>query len=576
MATPAEKASLSGLARHLVGRGILEADQAGIAQHGAYEAKMSLVSYLVQQGMVKADEFAKILSEEFSVPLINLDSVHIDLEIAQKVGEDLIRRHRAIPFFNRGKRLYVATSDPTNGKALDELKFHTGLIVEPIVCADDKLDQHLEGVLQAVDTSLDALGLGEDQDLGGLGLEADGRDDTENPDAAAAIAEDAPVVQYVNKILLQAIRSGASDIHFEPYEKYYRVRLRIDGVLQEINRPPVHLKENLAAVLKVKSRLDVAERRKPQDGRTKMRLSRSRTMDFRVSCIPTAWGEKIVLRLLDPASASLGVEALGFDTLQNKRFSKALSQPHGMILVTGPTGSGKTVTLYTAVQILNTTERNISTAEDPIEIQLAGINQLEVNPKIDLTFAGALRAFLRQDPDVILVGEIRDYETAEIAVKAAQTGHLVLSTLHTNDAPKTLTRLRDIGLPPYSIASSVNLIVAQRLVRRLCKSCRKPLDIPAEALREEGFSDKEIEEGLHIFGPVGCNQCTLGYKGRVGIFEVLPMTEAMQHAILTDASDQAIAHLARDEGIQDMRRSGLDKVKAGETSLEEVRRVTTS
>ncbi|MGA7964606.1 MAG: type IV-A pilus assembly ATPase PilB [Gammaproteobacteria bacterium] len=572
MAIPAEKASLSGLARHLVSRGILEADQASIAQNGAHEAQIPLVSYLVQQGMVKADNFAQILSEEFSVPLINIDCVHIDLEIAQKVGETLIRRHHVMPFFKRGKRLYVATSDPTNGKALDELKFHTGLIVEPIVCADDTLDRHLEAVLQGM-----GLGdLGEDQDLSDLGLEPNAMDEPETPEAPVSITDDAPVVQYVNKILLQAIRNGASDIHFEPYEKYYRVRLRIDGVLQEINRPPVHLKENLAAVLKVKSRLDVAERRKPQDGRTKMRLSRNRAMDFRVSCIPTAWGEKIVLRLLDPASASLGVEALGFDSFQNKQFSKALSQPHGMILVTGPTGSGKTVTLYTAVQILNTPERNISTAEDPIEIQLAGINQLEINPKIDLTFAGALRAFLRQDPDVILVGEIRDYETAEIAVKAAQTGHLVLSTLHTNDAPKTLTRLRDIGLPPYSIASSVNLIIAQRLVRRLCKNCRKALEIPPKALREEGFTEKEIEEGVHAFGPVGCNQCTQGYKGRMGIFEVLPMTEKMQHAILTDASDQEIAQLARAEGIQDMRRSGLDKVKAGETSLEEVRRVTTS
>ncbi len=573
MAIPAEEVSLSGLARHLVGRGILEAEQASAAQSGAHEAKIPLVSYLVQQGLVNAGEFARILSEEFSVPLIDLDAINVDLELAQTVGEDLIRRYHVVPFFKRGKRLHVAMSDPTDGKTLDELKFHTGLIVEPIVCEDDKLDRHMESVLRAIDTSLDSLG--EDQDLDGLELEPEA-DEAESPEAVTLTADDAPVVQYVNKILLQAIRSGASDIHFEPYEKYYRVRLRIDGILQEINRPPIHLKENLAAVLKVKSRLDVAERRKPQDGRTKLRMSRNRAMDFRVSCIPTAWGEKIVLRLLDPASAELGVEALGFDHLQHERFSKALAQPHGMILVTGPTGSGKTVTLYTAVQTLNTPERNICTAEDPIEIQLDGINQLAVNPKIDLTFAAALRAFLRQDPDVILVGEIRDYETAEIAVKAAQTGHLVLSTLHTNDAPKTLTRLRDIGLPAYSIASSVNLIVAQRLVRRLCINCRKPLDIPPEALLEEGFTAAEIEAGLHIYAPVGCNQCTHGYRGRVGVFEVLPITEKMQHIILTNASDQEIAHLARSEGIRDMRRSGLDKVKTGDTSLEEVRRVTTS
>jgi len=572
MATPAAQTALSGLGRHLVNRGMLSADQARLAQADARKQRQQLVSYLVKQGMVDARALARAIGEEFSVPIVNLDALQPDPELARDIGERLIRNHRVVPFFKRGKRLYIATSDPTNHQALDELKFHTGQIVEPVLCEDDKLDRQLERILQSIDDSLGDLG--EDDDFDGMELEAEESEEASATDATAV--DDAPVVQYVNKILLQAIRSGASDIHFEPYEKYYRVRLRIDGVLQEINRPPVHLKEKLAAVLKVKSRLDVAERRKPQDGRTKLKLSKTRAMDFRVSSIPTAWGEKIVLRLLDPASASLGVEALGFDERQHEAFSHALAQPNGMILVTGPTGSGKTVTLYTAVQILNTPELNISTAEDPIEIQLPGINQLEVNPKIDLTFAGALRAFLRQDPDVILVGEIRDYETAEIAVKAAQTGHLVLSTLHTNDAPKTLTRLRDIGLPPYSIASSVNLIIAQRLVRRLCKNCRKPLDIPAEALLKEGFSEDEIGEGMTLYGPTGCPQCTNGYKGRVGIFEVMPMTDAMQHAILTDAPDEEIARLARNEGIQDMRRSGLDKIKAGDTSLEEVRRVTTS
>ena len=572
MATPAEITPLSGLGRHLVNRGMLSADQARAAQADARKRKQQLVSYLVKQGLVQAHALALAIGEEFSVPIVNLDSLQFDLDLARDVGERLIRNHRVIPFFKRGKRLYIATSDPTNDQALDELKFNTGQIVESVLCEDDKLDRQLENLLQSIDNSLGDLS--EDEDFDGMELEANEGDESSVEDAAAA--DDAPVVQYVNKVLLQAIRSGASDIHFEPYEKYYRVRLRIDGVLQEINRPPIHLKEKLAAVLKVKSRLDVAERRKPQDGRTKLKISKTRAMDFRVSSIPTAWGEKIVLRLLDPASASLGVEALGFDARQHEAFSHALAQPNGMILVTGPTGSGKTVTLYTAVQILNTPEINISTAEDPIEIQLGGINQLEVNPKIDLTFAGALRAFLRQDPDVILVGEIRDYETAEIAVKAAQTGHLVLSTLHTNDAPKTLTRLRDIGLPPYSIASSVNLIIAQRLVRRLCKSCRKPLDIPAEALLKEGFTEAEISAGMTLYGPKGCPQCTNGYKGRVGIFEVMPMTDAMQHAILTDAPDEEIARLARSQGIQDMRRSGLDKIKAGDTSLEEVRRVTTS
>lgn len=572
MATPAEKTALSGLGRHLVNRGMLNAEQAGVAQAGARKSQQPLVSHLVKEGMVEARALAMAIGEEFSVPIVSLESLQIDLDIVREVGEQAIRRHRVIPFFKRGKRLYVATSDPTSGQALDELKFNTGLIVETVVCEDDKLDRLLESVLQSIDTSLDTLEDGEDFD----GMELEPENEADPAATAAAAADDAPVVQYVNKILLQAIRIGASDIHFEPYEKFYRVRLRVDGVLQEINRPPIHLKEKLAAVIKVKSRLDVAERRKPQDGRTKLKLSQNRAMDFRVSTIPTAWGEKIVMRLLDPASASLGVEALGFDARQHEAFSRALAQPNGMILVTGPTGSGKTVTLYTAVQILNTPELNISTAEDPIEIQLPGINQLEVNPKIDLTFAAALRSFLRQDPDVILVGEIRDYETAEIAVKAAQTGHLVLSTLHTNDAPKTLTRLRDIGLPPYSIASSVNLIIAQRLVRKLCPSCRKPLDIPPKALLEEGFTEAEIGEGMSIFGPKGCPQCTNGYKGRVGIFEVMPMTDNMQHAILTDAADDEIARLARSEGIQDMRRSGLEKVKAGQTSLEEVRRVTTS
>lgn len=571
MATTAEPTALSGLARHLVTRGILDTDQARIAQGGARKNRQQLVSYIVQQGMVNAQVLARAIGEEFSVPVVSLDSLHIDLDVARSVGEQTIRTHRVIPFFKRGKRLYIATSDPTNGQTLDELKFKTGLIVEPVICEDNRLDRRLEAILQSIDTSLGSLD--EDDDFDGM-MEVEKNEESSEADTSAV--DDAPVVQYVNKILLQAIRSGASDIHFEPYEKFYRVRMRIDGVLREINRPPIHLKEKLAAVLKVKSRLDVAERRKPQDGRTKLRMSKNRAMDFRVSTIPTAWGEKIVMRLLDPASASLGVEALGFDEKQHEAFSEALAQPNGMILVTGPTGSGKTVTLYTAVQILNTPEINISTAEDPIEIQLPGINQLEVNPKIDLTFAGALRAFLRQDPDVILVGEIRDYETAEIGVKAAQTGHLVLSTLHTNDAPKTLTRLRDIGLPPYSIASSVNLIIAQRLVRRLCGNCKKPLDIPPEALLKEGFTEEEISEGMTICGPQECPQCTNGYKGRVGIFEVMPMTDAMQRAILTDAGDDEIARLARSEGIQDMRRSGLDKIKAGYTSLSEVRRVTTT
>lgn len=577
MATPATKTGLSGLARHLVVRGILEKNNAAAAEAEARAASLPLVSYIVQKNVVSAALLATAIAEEFSAPLVDLDAIQLDLEIAREAGERLIRTHRAIPFFKRGKRLYVAVSDPTNMQGLDEIKFNTGLAVEPVICEEDKLARHLENLAQAVDTTL--ADMGDDAEFGDLGdVELEVTEDEEDqisPLSLESAAEDAPVVRFVRKIMLDAIHRGASDIHFEPYEQMYRVRMRVDGMLQEVTRPPVALAAKLAARLKVLARLDIAERRVPQDGRIKMRLSRTRAMDFRVSTIPTAWGEKIVLRLLDPSSAQLGVEALGFEPAQKELFSDALARPHGMILVTGPTGSGKTVTLYTAVQTLNTAERNISTAEDPIEIQLPGINQLNVHPRIGLDFANALRAFLRQDPDVILVGEIRDLETAEIAVKAAQTGHLVLSTLHTNDAPKTLTRLRDIGLPPYSIASSVNLIIAQRLLRQLCRQCRKPLDVPKEALEKEGFTAEELAEGIQVYGPAGCPQCNNGYKGRTGIFEVMPVTEEMGHAIMASADDGELARMAREAGIWDMRRSGLAKVRAGITTLDEVHRVTT-
>ncbi|MGH8224576.1 MAG: type IV-A pilus assembly ATPase PilB [Gammaproteobacteria bacterium] len=576
MASTAEQMRLTGLARHLVKSGMLDEERTNAALAASRKAKQHFVSYLVRQEILEPGPLAKAIAEEFSLPLLDLDAVQMDLEAARAAGEASIREHHAIPFFSRGKRLYVAVSDPTNFQGLDEIKFNTGFNVEPIICEEDKLARHLDTVAQAIDTSLNALDEDSElDDLTDVSLEAEDETEGPAPTVQEADTDDAPVVRFIRKIMLDAVRRGASDIHFEPYEKSYRVRMRVDGVLQQVSNPPAALSEKLSARLKVLSRLDVAERRKPQDGRTKLKISGSRAMDFRVSTIPTAWGEKVVLRLLDPASASLGVEALGFEPFQKALFLSALERPNGMILVTGPTGSGKTITLYTAVQTLNIPERNISTAEDPVEIQLHGINQLNVNPRIGLTFADALRAFLRQDPDVILVGEIRDLETAEIAVKAAQTGHLVLSTLHTNDAPKTLTRLRDIGLPLYSIASSVHLIIAQRLVRTLCQHCRKSLDIPRETLEKEGYTAEELDAGFKIYGPKGCPQCNNGYRGRTGIFEVMPITDEMEHAFMRGADDTEIAGLARADGVWDMRRTGLAKVKAGITSLDEIHRVTT-
>lgn len=573
MASVAENTRLSPLARLLVNKGLLEREQAGAAESESRAAGSQFVSYIVQQNMVEAGPLAWAIAQNFSLPLVDLDAVQVDLDASRKASESAIRRHRIVPFFRRGKRLYVAVSNPTNFQGLDEVKFNTGLTVEPVICEEDKLARQLDRVIQSLDTSLSELDQGE-EDLDDL-ADAETDTDTDEPTNTDQAESDDAVVRFIRKTMLDAVRRGASDIHFEPYEKNYRVRMRVDGLLKEISNPPAALAQKIAARLKVVSELDVAERRRPQDGRTKLRISRNRAMDFRVSTMPTAWGEKVVLRLLDPSSAELGVEALGFDSHQKARFVKALARPNGMILVTGPTGSGKTVTLYTAMQRLNDPERNISTAEDPVEIQIDGLNQLNVNPTIDLTFANALRAFLRQDPDVILVGEVRDLETAEIAVKASQTGHLVLSTLHTNDAPKTLTRLRDIGLPLYAIASSVELIIAQRLVRKLCENCRKPLDIPREALEKEGFSAEELDAGIRIYGPKGCPRCNNGYKGRTGIFQVMPITEEMEQAIMSGADDLELARIARDIGVQDMRRAGLDKVSAGITTLDEVHRVTT-
>ncbi len=536
------------------------------------ESDTNLVSHLVSQGIADAKEIAIAASQEFGAPLLDLDAVQLDLDAVKLVSDKLLAKHRVLPLMKRGKRLFVAVSDPTNLHALDEIKFQTGLSIEAVVVEEDKLQKIANKTMEQVDTQMPALA---DDDLDLENLDVSGGDEDEAPTAAGRDdVEDAPIVRFVNKVLLDAIKRGASDIHFEPYEKSYRIRLRLDGFLKEIASPPVQLAVKLAARIKVMSRLDIAERRVPQDGRIKMRISKNRAIDFRVSTCPTLFGEKIVARILDPSSAMLGIDALGYEEAQRDLYLKTLAQPHGMILVTGPTGSGKTVSLYTGLNILNKEDTNISTAEDPAEINLPGVNQVNVNPKVGLTFASALRAFLRQDPDVIMVGEIRDLETAEIAIKAAQTGHLVLSTLHTNDAPKTLTRLIDMGVKPYAIATSVSLIIAQRLARRLCNNCKVPLEMPAEALLKEGFTQEEIDEGIQIYKPVGCSSCTDGYKGRTGLYQVMPVSEEIQRIILQDGNAVDIAAQSAKEGIWDLRKSGLAKVKAGITSLEEVNQCT--
>ncbi|MFO1410749.1 MAG: type IV-A pilus assembly ATPase PilB, partial [Steroidobacteraceae bacterium] len=488
------------------------------------------------------------------------------------VSDKLLLKHRVLPLFKRGKRLYLGVADPTNLHAIDEVKFQTSLSVEAIVVEDDKLQKVLDKAIEQVDTSMPNLGDEEGVDL--ESLEVSGGDEDLEGAVTRDDVEDAPIVRFVNKVMLDAIRRGASDIHFEPYEKTYRVRYRIDGVLKEIAQPPVQLAMKISARLKVMSRLDIAERRVPQDGRIKMRLSKTRAIDFRVSTCPTLFGEKIVLRILDPSQAMLGIDALGYEPFQKQLYMDNLARPQGMILVTGPTGSGKTVSLYTGLNILNREDTNISTAEDPAEINLPGVNQVNVNPKVGLTFAAALRAFLRQDPDVVMVGEIRDLETAEIAIKAAQTGHLVLSTLHTNDAPQTLTRLVDMGVKPYAIATSVSLIIAQRLARRLCNNCKHPLDVPAEALRKEGFREEDIAAGIKVYGPKGCGSCNEGYKGRVGIYQVLPVNEAIGRLIMQGGNAIDIGEQAAKEGVWDLRRAGLEKVRQGLTSLEEINSVT--
>jgi type IV pilus assembly protein PilB len=568
MAAPASQTNLAGLPRRLVQDGIISEEKLAEATDAAKKEKVPLVAYLVNGEFAEARPIAVAAAHEFGVPLLDLDAVEVDLDVVRSVDQKLINKHRVLPLVKRGQRLFLGISDPTNLAAIDDIKFQTSLRIDPVVVEQDKLEERISRAIEAVDTSMSGLD-DDDFDLENLDI---ANEEEENEDVQSDV-EDAPVVRFVNKILLDAIKRGASDVHFEPYEKYFRVRTRLDGVLSEVAQPPVVLANKVCARLKVMSRMDIAERRVPQDGRIKMRLSKNRAIDFRVNTCPTLFGEKIVLRILDPSSAQLGIDVLGYDPTQKALYLKHLNKPYGMILVTGPTGSGKTVSLYTGLNVLNTVDRNISTAEDPAEINLPGINQVNVNPKVGLTFASALKAFLRQDPDIIMVGEIRDLETAEIAIKAAQTGHLVLSTLHTNDAPRTLTRLVDMGVMPYAIATSVSLIIAQRLARRLCDNCKEVKDIPREALQKEGFDPKSLDD-LTIFGPKGCKSCNEGYKGRVGIFQVMEVSETMGRIIMEGGNAMQIADQATKEGVCDLRQAGLNKVKDGVTSLEEINRVT--
>ena len=562
--------NLSGLAKRLVADGFIDIEAAQGATQESQKEKIPFVTHLVQKKLVSAFDIATAAADEFGVPLMDLSVIDTEVIPGDLVKQNLILKHHVLPLFHRGNRLFVAVSDPTNLQALDEIKFQTGISTESILAEENKLRDAIERLLSKQDSSMDEF---EDSDLDNLDME--GGEPTDDDDGKSDGGDDAPIVRFVNKVLLDAIKIGASDIHFEPYEKRYRVRLRTDGILKEVASPPKNLAPRLSARLKVMSQMDISERRIPQDGRIKLKLSKSRSIDFRVNTLPTIWGEKVVLRILDADAAKLGIDALGYEDEQKALYMEALEKPQGMILVTGPTGSGKTVSLYTGLNILNTEEINISTAEDPVEINLEGINQVNVNNKVGLDFGSALRAFLRQDPDVVMVGEIRDLETAEIAVKAAQTGHLVLSTLHTNSAPETLTRLRNMGVPSFNIATSVALIIAQRLARRLCGECKKAVDVPKESLLEMGFTEEEVPD-LTIYEPKGCDVCGGdGYKGRVGIYEVVKITDGIGRIIMADGNSIEIADQAKKEGFNDLRRSGLDKVKAGVTSLAEVNRVTT-
>jgi type IV pilus assembly protein PilB len=569
-AQPASVMRLPSLGRKLVDAGLVTEEKALEIANKANEKGRTFTSHVVREKAVDAMGFAHVAAEDFGMPLVDLAAVNLKQAPMESISEELLRKHLIVPVLQRGKRLYVVSADPGNKAGLDELSFSTGLAVEailaPYTAIEPALDRALAGSAQAFNE------LTEDEDeLDNLKFDA-GEEKEEANDASSG-ADDAPVVRFVNKVLVDAIRKGASDIHFEPYEEEYRVRFRIDGVLVTQIRPPKRMAPRLSARLKVMANLDIAERRIPQDGRIKLNVSKSSAYDFRVSTCPTLWGEKIVLRILDSSGAFLGPEKLGFEEKQKDDYLSAISKPYGMVLVTGPTGSGKTVTLYTALGILNDEGRNISTVEDPVEIRMKGVNQVQQNTKQGLTFAAALRSFLRQDPDIIMVGEIRDLETAEIAIKAAQTGHLVLSTLHTNDAPASVARLMNMGVPSYNIVSTVHLVLAQRLARTL-HSCKKQEEVPDEALLKVGFSEEEVAEGINIYQAGGCDQCTGGYKGRSGVFQVMPVTEDMEQIILEGGGALELERQAAREGIVDLRRAALNKVKEGKISLAEMNRVT--
>jgi type IV pilus assembly protein PilB len=561
---------LSGLARKLVLDGLLAEEQATNAFREAQTQRIPLVSYLVRNNILNAKDLAQVASAEFGVPLLDVQALEPDPQVVKLVSADLIRKHHALPLFKRGNRLFVGVADPTNIQGLDEIKFATGTTTEPILVEEDKLSKFIEHSLDAAEKAMAEIGASDGlEDLENLEVGPDIKDESKDTEI-----DDAPVVKFVNRMLLDAIKKGASDLHFEPYEKIYRVRFRIDGILSEIMKPPVALSNKIAARIKVMSRLDVSERRVPQDGRIKLKVSATKAIDFRVSTCPTLWGEKAVMRILDSDVTRLGIDQLGYEEFQKEIFLENLHKPYGMFLVTGPTGSGKTVSLYTGINILNKAEINICTAEDPVEIQLPGVNQVQIEERTGMTFAKALRSFLRQDPDVILVGEIRDLETGSIAVKAAQTGHMVLSTLHTNDAPQTITRLLDMGVPSFAVATSLNVIIAQRLARRLCTNCKKPVDMPKLGLLEAGFTEEDIADGIKLHGAVGCEACTNGYKGRVGIYQVMPISDAIRRLIMENANAHALGDQADKEGVWTIRKSALNKVKLGMTSLEEINRVT--
>lgn len=559
---------LSGMARRLVTEGVLPEEEVRKAIAESGQKKAPLTSWLLDHTQVDSAALTSIASIEFGMPRMDVASLNTKMMPMNLISEALITKHQVLPLFLRGKRLFVGIADPMQSHALDEIKFHSNCMVEAILVERASLRRVIETVLNSMRDVMPEMG----GDLDDLDIES-GDDEAESTGIDATGIDDAPVVKFVNKILVDAIRRGASDIHFEPFETQYRVRLRMDGMLKAVASPPMKMANRISSRLKVMAQLDIAEKRVPQDGRIKLNLSKTRAIDFRVSSLPTLFGEKIVLRILDGSSAKIGIEKLGYEPEQQKLYLDAIAKPYGMVLVTGPTGSGKTVSLYTGLNILNTDERNISTVEDPVEIRVEGINQVQQNVKRGMTFASALRSFLRQDPDVIMVGEIRDLETAEIAIKAAQTGHMVLSTLHTNDAAQTISRLMNMGIAPYNITSSVTLIIAQRLARRL-HDCKKPMDLPPSVLLKAGFTQADIDAGLTIYEAVGCDSCNEGYKGRVGIYQVMPMLEEIQKIILQGGNALQISEVAKAAGVNDLRASALLKVKNGLTSLTEIDRVT--